>query len=238
MDEVYVKRLKELDKEEKEILYKKALQSSDFIKIFREVDDLNDIEPDKNTFKVGNLMELEQENKSNITIKNIVVEFTKNVVMFYAETSTKNKVLKTDLIVSFKTKTGLIKTEFVENGEVIYQEDDDVGQLQKKLSEDLTQTKEKNEGIQPQAWYDGCYPTFNHCGAGCGDFSSKGGGQPKNVYDSCCRAHDRCWHNFGKRDCECDCQLLSCTKRNWLYAPLALHTIVLGAFPRKSNCNC
>lgn len=31
-----------------------------------------------------------------------------------------------------------------------------------------------------------------------------------NSKDSCCRAHDRCWRNFGKGDKCCDKTLASC----------------------------
>lgn len=52
---------------------------------------------------------------------------------------------------------------------------------------------------------------YKHCGAGCGDYGPNGGGTPVNSLDRCCQAHDRCWENFGKDDCECDRLLGICT---------------------------
>lgn len=93
--------------------------------------------------------------------------------------------------------------------------------------------------ITPQYnWGDGCYPTYKHCGKNCGDNGAYGGGTPKNPYDSCCRAHDRCWANFGTNNCSCDCTLISCAKKYKSYAPAALHGILLAYFPRKSDCYC
>lgn len=51
---------------------------------------------------------------------------------------------------------------------------------------------------------------YKHCGPGCGDGMSLGGGTPINSIDSCCRAHDRCWKNFGNGDKCCDKTLASC----------------------------
>ena len=51
---------------------------------------------------------------------------------------------------------------------------------------------------------------YRHCGPGCGDNMGLGGGTPINSIDSCCRAHDRCWINFGNGDKCCDKTLASC----------------------------
>lgn len=51
---------------------------------------------------------------------------------------------------------------------------------------------------------------YRHCGPGCGDGMGLGGGTPINGIDSCCRAHDRCWKNFGNGDKCCDKTLASC----------------------------
>ncbi|MFC5559575.1 hypothetical protein ACFPN4_10815 [Ureibacillus thermophilus] len=76
------------------------------------------------------------------------------------------------------------------------------------------------ESVQGQAldWIDGKFclddednnKEYNHCGPGCGDGMSLGGGTPINDIDKCCRAHDRCWKNFGKGDKCCDKTLASC----------------------------
>ncbi|MBE2922894.1 hypothetical protein HPJ93_14680 [Anoxybacillus flavithermus] len=59
-----------------------------------------------------------------------------------------------------------------------------------------------------------CAGTYRHCGPGCGDGMSKGGGTPINAIDSCCRAHDRCYANFGWGDDCCDKELVDCVTRN------------------------
>lgn len=53
---------------------------------------------------------------------------------------------------------------------------------------------------------------YRHCGPGCGDGKSSkhGGGTPINGIDTCCRAHDRCYGNFGYGDYCCDKQLVNC----------------------------
>ncbi|MGQ8873473.1 hypothetical protein [Paenibacillus sp. TSA_86.1] len=53
---------------------------------------------------------------------------------------------------------------------------------------------------------------YKHCGKGCGDGSSSGGGTPINTLDYCCRAHDRCYSNFGFDDCGCDSELEKCSR--------------------------
>lgn len=67
---------------------------------------------------------------------------------------------------------------------------------------------------------------YRHCGPGCGDGLSKGGGTPINLVDSCCRAHDRCWSTFGSGDACCDKNLVNCAKGNRSSAPVAADLIV------------
>lgn len=65
-----------------------------------------------------------------------------------------------------------------------------------------------------QAWYEFCAPGgYKHCGADCGDYGSRGGGTPINPLDTCCRAHDRCWKQYGRNDCGCDGILEDCARR-------------------------
>ncbi|WP_238655559.1 hypothetical protein [Paenibacillus piscarius] len=51
---------------------------------------------------------------------------------------------------------------------------------------------------------------YRHCGPGCGDGLTFGGGEPINSLDYCCRAHDRCYTAFGYGACNCDNALLNC----------------------------
>ena len=51
---------------------------------------------------------------------------------------------------------------------------------------------------------------YKHCGPGCGDGLTYGGGTPFNALDSCCRAHDRCYKNFPNDKSCCDRYLADC----------------------------
>lgn len=55
-----------------------------------------------------------------------------------------------------------------------------------------------------------CIPGYKHCGPGCGDNKTFGGGTPINSIDNCCRSHDRCWDSFGDWDACCDKRLVNC----------------------------
>lgn len=78
----------------------------------------------------------------------------------------------------------------------------------------------KNEISTQDMDFDGClafsdldtgqYLVYKHCGKNCGDGNKYGGGTPINDLDYCCRAHDRCYSNFGFDDCGCDSQLATC----------------------------
>lgn len=142
----------------------------------------------------------------------------------------KNEKELTSIIVN----NGIVETKNFEYSE----------ELEQDLAEGLPNNEDYVEGqsltsVSPSYnWGDGCYPFYRHCGRNCGDKGKYGGGAPRDPYDSCCRAHDRCWERFGTNDCGCDCQLLSCAKLNWRYAPPVLHAVVLAYFPRKSTCRC
>lgn len=107
------------------------------------------------------------------------------------------------------------------------------GQLKLPIEEDypnLASYNHDEEPITPLAAFDACMPSpangwYRHCGRGCGDDMSLGGGTPINPVDTCCRAHDRCWKTFGDWDCNCDKILINCTKQHrWRY-PAAWATI-------------
>lgn len=79
----------------------------------------------------------------------------------------------------------------------------------------------ENNDVKVQDLFDGCLVfrddynkshVYRHCGKACGDGSPIGGGTPINPLDSCCRAHDRCYSQFGFDDCGCDQELESCAR--------------------------
>jgi len=66
---------------------------------------------------------------------------------------------------------------------------------------------------------------YKHCGKACGDGLKYGGGKPINATDTCCRAHDRCWKNFGNGDKGCNNQLVSCVKGHKTAVAAAIRAI-------------
>ncbi|WP_341302192.1 hypothetical protein MHB44_07400 [Lysinibacillus sp. FSL H8-0500] len=77
---------------------------------------------------------------------------------------------------------------------------------------------------------------YKHCGPGCGDGLSKGGGTPINSIDACCRAHDRCWSAFGNGDACCDKALVDCTQANRWDGPVATDLIYHYFGPNAMKC--
>ncbi|GLY12629.1 hypothetical protein [Pseudobacillus badius] len=73
---------------------------------------------------------------------------------------------------------------------------------------------ERNE-VEAQYWGPSfclleCKGIYRHCGPGCGDYSSKGGGTPINSIDGCCKIHDTCYHKKQASKGCCDKRLLNC----------------------------
>jgi hypothetical protein len=102
----------------------------------------------------------------------------------------------------------------------------------------------KKQEVEANAnWGDGqfCLSTisagrYNHCGPGCGDYGPLGGGTAINAIDSCCRAHDRCWHNFGKWDPCCDKEICDCVRRN-MSVDYVAYVEIYGVF-HHTAANC
>lgn len=84
----------------------------------------------------------------------------------------------------------------------------------------------KEENIEISSWYDEfCLPGgYQHCGKQCGETGKYGGGTPINATDVCCRAHDRCWRNFGTNDPCCDKALIDCVKGHTTVAATSIRT--------------
>ncbi|MED1559467.1 hypothetical protein [Bacillus paramycoides] len=59
-----------------------------------------------------------------------------------------------------------------------------------------------------------CISGYRHCGPGCGDGLTFGGGTPVNRLDACCQAHDRCWSAFGANNACCDKEICRCALAN------------------------
>ncbi|TCT21139.1 hypothetical protein EDD68_111100 [Melghiribacillus thermohalophilus] len=124
------------------------------------------------------------------------------------------KVVEGQVFKGFKVKSGEVLPTFIKeyNGEL---------EMEPKLSDlPINPNYSPDKTIKDQAldWIDGTFclenedagKTYRHCGPGCGDYGSLGGGTPINNLDNCCRAHDRCWHIFGEGDKCCDKELADC----------------------------
>ncbi|MED1107532.1 hypothetical protein [Bacillus paramycoides] len=81
-----------------------------------------------------------------------------------------------------------------------------------------------------------CLSPYKHCGPGCGDFSNLGGGTPINRLDSCCKAHDTCWHNFGAWDPCCDKNVVRCAQQNWSVDPVTAAAIQAAFIYNSNKC--
>ncbi|MGG3641514.1 hypothetical protein [Bacillus gobiensis] len=201
--------------------------------------------------KTENEVEILAANKVEYPVEEGVTFITKLVVkigevVINYQLSTKDDVSQEHVMGASLSEEGKVTSIIVNQGEIETTVFDYDGELERDFTEGLPNNEDyvagqSLKGIDPQWSFSDlnvCYPFFRHCGKGCGDGGPVGGGTPINSYDNCCRAHDRCWATFGTNDCGCDCQLISCAKRYWYLAPLALHVIVLSYFPVKSTCRC
>ncbi|MGG1338469.1 hypothetical protein ABE196_18770 [Bacillus subtilis] len=81
-----------------------------------------------------------------------------------------------------------------------------------------------------------CLLGYNHCGPNCGDGLKYGGGPASNPVDACCRAHDRCWKNFGSHDACCDAKILKCVRPYQVAYPYAFNMITGWFAYNASKC--
>lgn len=135
----------------------------------------------------------------------------------------------------------VIRKSIVENGQVVTEFELPFNAAYFSFVEEFKNpTGEVEDIITPEAeWYEGCLSFYNsgdgkrynykYCGAKCTGVVGgvKYQATPINPLDSCCRAHDRCWDNFGKNDNLCDYDLYTCANRSydpgwWMVAQFAL----------------
>ncbi|EJV54865.1 hypothetical protein [Bacillus cereus] len=81
-----------------------------------------------------------------------------------------------------------------------------------------------------------CLNGYKHCGPGCGDGKTFGGGLPRNNIDSCCKAHDRCWDAFGDWNICCDATLINCTLKYRSQDPWAADAIYSAFISNARAC--
>ncbi|GAA0853992.1 hypothetical protein ABER99_20295 [Paenibacillus glucanolyticus] len=88
------------------------------------------------------------------------------------------------------------------NLEKQYEVKDGVVKLSKELSVDEEVVEQDEVSAQ-----DNCWPHGNWCGPGC-----SGPGAPVDALDKCCMYHDNCYAINGYSSCQCDYDLLDCTR--------------------------
>lgn len=233
---------RELSIKEAKSLVEKMKANEEFKKIAAELDPFN---ADEIEVLAANKAEFVAEGQDRAVFVNRIVVRDGNKVVSYQE-STKDGMTKEVVTAAVLESKELLTTLMVHAGEVVITpfnhtgEDIQVKDFAEGLpnNENYVEGQSENEIKPAYTWGDGCYPGYKHCGRNCGDNGDYGGGTPINPYDTCCRTHDRCWAAFGTNDCQCDCQLEACAKKNWIYAPVALHTILLAYFPVKDSCTC
>lgn len=165
----------------------------------------------------GYELTLEYADQENVTLENLFIYFSPETVI---EVSKKTDATSIDKIIAHVTEENGNK-KVVKRLAVIKETIQLLAEIPfKKSYFDFFTEKVENDVIA-EAWYDGClvfgdpetgYYFYRHCGAGCGDNGSTGGGTPINELDRCCRAHDRCWAAFGEDDCDCDQNLGECAE--------------------------
>ncbi|PEZ06120.1 hypothetical protein CN330_27515 [Priestia megaterium] len=231
--------------EAKEFFETNIKTNADFTTIVEEINKFGRFSEDKIEFIAANKVELASEDVDTDTAlaTRIVLQSGKSLVSY--QLTEKGKNLKHDIMgaVLNENNNKLISI-IIEQGHIVNTAYEYDGELEQDFEEGLPDNENFKEGQSLSAveaqykWGDGCYPLYKHCGRNCGDNGDYGGGTPKNPYDTCCRTHDRCWAAYGTNNCGCDCALISCAKKNWVYAPAALHIVLLAYFPVKDSCKC
>jgi hypothetical protein len=209
-------------KEQKELLAS-LKEKQDFVLIVQELQKYQDFNVDNLVVSValeGDQINFDGKltNVKAVTFKNpektVSISYVKVDDFEQVHESFTGKVVQEQIYKGFKAKLGEVLPTFTKeyNGEL---------ETEPKLT-DFPNNPNYSPGktIEGQAldWIDGKFclenedagKTYRHCGPGCGDGMSLGGGTPINSIDSCCRAHDRCWHNFGEGDKCCDKELANC----------------------------
>lgn len=139
-----------------------------------------------------------------------------------------NTVLSIERVINGKSNRSLVVTGYyIDAGKLLQVEAVDEKEIlitETKATENVfsfVNLIPDNSDIRVQDLFDGCLVfrddfnkshVYKHCGKACGDGSPTGGGTPINTLDYCCRAHDRCYANFGFDDCGCDAELESCSR--------------------------
>jgi len=170
----------------------------------------------------------------------IIVRAENNVQIYYVIYKDQNgTILGEDYTIEVSNKNGYLDVYSYIN-ELKHLKTVEINALElfeQKVNEDLIENQDfvPFSKITAQDWgIPFCLVGYKHCGPGCGDGLSTGGGTPTNAVDNCCRAHDRCWANFGTKDPCCDKVLVECAKAN-SYAGTNAAGLIVGWFTANAN---
>ncbi|MED1865867.1 hypothetical protein P4V41_20670 [Fictibacillus nanhaiensis] len=212
-------------KEEKEEILQRVKVKTEFILLFKELQKevpakLEDLELSRAyiyDIAIGNELG---------TGKHYTIQFSNLLQITYFAGIKGNQIIENIFGRVLTPEHKFIKVFEVNKGEVKpISTDKNEGQLDLEFKETGINNSEfvplsSQNLITALAWSDtGCLEDednnrdYNHCGSGCGDGLSEGGGPVINNIDNCCRAHDRCWRNYGKWDHCCDKNIVNCAAK-------------------------
>ncbi|MBU5355089.1 hypothetical protein KQI74_22655 [Paenibacillus barcinonensis] len=200
--------------ERAESLFHDLLKASQFEKVNKQAKvDLLGAQPIE---KVAYQMTLVYEDNPSVELEILFVKYNEKTVLSFERVingSSNRSLVVTGYFVEGST---LQQVEAKANNELLVTETpavDDVFSFMNLIPD--------NSEVKVQDLFDGCLVfrddynkshVYKHCGKACGDGSPTGGGTPINTLDYCCRAHDRCYSNFGFDDCGCDAELERCAR--------------------------
>lgn len=162
-------------------------------------------------FGTGTNITLGYENKVQISNVSAILE-NQVVEKFYG------RVLSADNknVLIFDVHKGKVNMLFIDKNEGQLEKEIDTSAMHDPAFKPLS-TKDEviKQGVFDFCLKDQYGKKYQHCGKKCGEGSTAtdGGGSPINSIDSCCRAHDRCWSQFGDWDACCDKILVDCANR-------------------------
>ncbi|MCM3358145.1 hypothetical protein [Psychrobacillus sp. MER TA 171] len=170
----------------------------------------------------------------------IIVRVKNNVQIYYVKYKDQNgNILGEDYTIEVSNKNGYLEVySYINKMEHLKTFEINALELfEKKINDKLIENNDfvPFSSFIEQDWgIPFCLIGYNHCGPGCGDGLTYGGGIPANGVDNCCRAHDRCWSSFGNGDPCCDKILVDCAKAN-SYSGTNAAGLIVGWFTTNAN---
>lgn len=182
-----------------------------------------DLQSKNYTVTEARMFDAENFDQEPIAIKRATLLYDGASIELY-ETTNKEKVTRVDVYADIAIEYDgerIMNRFFVTDYGVKYlttykEKDAEAKEVQVELNENSDYVPFEEPSEVENLWFKnatkGCYPGYRHCGAGCGDGMKYGGGTPEDNLDTVCRAHDRCWKNFGSWDSCCDKVFIASSK--------------------------